>query len=206
MAHPRLFRSYEVRESQEHDATIWEVARATTAAPGFFKRIFMGTEPKEEFVDGGLRYNNPTKEVFTEAQKVFGTERSISCILSIGTGHPDAISLKRSMFQRLDPRNLMDVLVRIAQDCENVSNEFEEEYGKGDIRKSKKEKKTYFRLNVQQGLQHVSQTEWMKMGEVKSHTGQYMRDAEVSAKVNKVMNVLGRTRRMQEEEQEPQIT
>ncbi|KAG6872745.1 hypothetical protein C0992_009360, partial [Termitomyces sp. T32_za158] len=69
MAHPRLFRSYEVRESQEHDAKIWEVARATTAAPRFFKSIYIGIEPKEEFIDGGSRFNNPTKQVFTEAQK-----------------------------------------------------------------------------------------------------------------------------------------
>ncbi|KAG6884378.1 hypothetical protein C0992_006445 [Termitomyces sp. T32_za158] len=193
MAHPRLFRSYVVRESQEYDATIWEVARATTAAPGFFKSIYIGTEPKEEFIDSGLKCNNPTKEVFMEAQKVFGTKRPISCILSIGTGHPNAISLREpSMLQRSD---LMDALLGIAQDCEKVSNEFEEEYGKSYKRGSRKVKKAYFRLNVQQGLQNVSLTEWTKMGEVKTHTLSYLEDAAVSAEVDRVIDVL-ETRRV----------
>lgn len=38
------------------------------------------------YVDGGLGYNNPGKEILNEAREVFGSDHSIGCFLSIGTG------------------------------------------------------------------------------------------------------------------------
>ncbi|KAG6902390.1 hypothetical protein C0995_000595 [Termitomyces sp. Mi166 len=152
MAHPRLFRSYPVRANQGYNATIWEAARATSAAPTFFKRISVGTAPKEEFVDGGLRCNNPTDELFQEAQSVYGRERAIACIVSIGTGHPRTITLRRPRgFQRVYPTKLFTALVAIATDCESISDEFERQYGVG----RRETGKTYFRFNVQHGMQDI---------------------------------------------------
>jgi predicted acylesterase/phospholipase RssA len=67
--------------------TIWQAARATSAAPGMFKRIRIGRGAEgEEFLDGGLACNNPIKQVLKEAETVFDSERYISCIVSIGSG------------------------------------------------------------------------------------------------------------------------
>jgi patatin-like phospholipase/acyl hydrolase len=44
MAYPRRFRTYQVRENASVNCKIWEAARATTAAPTFFKRIAIGEE------------------------------------------------------------------------------------------------------------------------------------------------------------------
>ncbi|KAG6902391.1 hypothetical protein C0995_000596 [Termitomyces sp. Mi166 len=188
MAHPCLFRSYPVRANQGYNATIWEAVRATSAAPTFFKRISVGTAPKEEFVDGGLRCNNPTDELFREAQSVYGRERAIACIMSIGAGHPRMIALRKPKgFQRLFWTKLLKALVAIAEDCEELSNKFEEKYGVGRM---ERKEKTYFRLNVQQGMQDVGLEEWMKMGEVKSHTVQYMLGAAVTVEIDKVKDVL----------------
>lgn len=39
------------------DMKIWEAARATSAAPAYFERLkYKG----EEFIDGGMGWNNPT--------------------------------------------------------------------------------------------------------------------------------------------------
>ncbi|KAG5716586.1 Calcium-independent phospholipase A2-gamma [Termitomyces sp. T112] len=197
MAHPRLFRSYEVRSNAEYNAKIWEVARATSAAPRFFKCIKVGAEPKEEFVDGGLMCNNPTAEVLREAQNTYGIDHPIACIVSIGSGHPRTITLRKpDWFQRLLPTKLIKVLVAIATNCEKESENFERTHGEGNKNRSGGEAKKYFRFNVQQGLQDVSLAEWTKMGEVKTHTLQYLRGAAVDVEINRVRDVL-RARRTQ---------
>ncbi|KAG6890166.1 hypothetical protein C0995_010870 [Termitomyces sp. Mi166 len=188
MSHPHLFRSYEVRSNQEYNAKIWEAVRATSAAPTFFKRIEIGTDPKEEFVDGGLRCNNPTAEVLREAQKICGMDYPMSCIVSIGTGHPKTITLRKpDRFQRLLPTDLIRVLIGISTDCENLSDEFERTF------------------NVQQGLQDVSLAEWMKMGEVKAHTLQYLRGAAIGVEIDRVRDLLRRRSKNSHERQAQRI-
>ncbi|KAI9769204.1 MAG: hypothetical protein M1840_004333 [Geoglossum simile] len=44
MAHLRCFRTYKTRDNANANCEIWEAARATTAAPTFFKRIAIGEE------------------------------------------------------------------------------------------------------------------------------------------------------------------
>lgn len=64
----RLFKSYhQFSAVQYDDLTIWQAARVTSAAPTFFKRGKIGP-PKlqEEFLDGGLGSNNPTKVMMRE--------------------------------------------------------------------------------------------------------------------------------------------
>jgi hypothetical protein len=82
---PVLLRSY------GHEASscrIWEAARATSAAPTFFKHICIhdpvdGTN--EYFVDGGVAHNNPSELALTEAKIVWKNVRKF-CVVSIGTG------------------------------------------------------------------------------------------------------------------------
>ncbi|OJJ40801.1 hypothetical protein ASPWEDRAFT_64169 [Aspergillus wentii DTO 134E9] len=84
----QLYRSYSCDASDENlDVTICEAARATSAAPTFFKRKKIGAPDREgEFVDGVMGSNNPVKLVLTEAQRIFPPDRPVSCIVSIGTG------------------------------------------------------------------------------------------------------------------------
>jgi patatin-like phospholipase/acyl hydrolase len=62
---PVLFRTYQSRE-MHLDCKIWEAARATSAAPTFFKRIEIGRE--QPFIDGGLGRNNPSRLLLDEAK------------------------------------------------------------------------------------------------------------------------------------------
>lgn len=75
---------------------IWEAARATSAAPTFFKRICIGSKgAEEEFLEGGMGCNNPVlkpievaKEAFPDLKQEFpGREPHFDCILSIGEYH-----------------------------------------------------------------------------------------------------------------------
>lgn len=67
----------------------WEVARAATAAPLFFRPFESTTDPQKKtfkrFVDGGLHAeNNPTLEGVQEVWGLNGPE-SLSIVLSVGT-------------------------------------------------------------------------------------------------------------------------
>lgn len=156
--------------------------RATSAAPTLFKGIDIGEDNlKERFIDGGLRCNNPIRYVLQEAQSAFPNHH-ISCIVSLGTGTASVIGLEQpDAFQKLLPMKLLDVLKRIATDCENTSEETAKSADMRDI---------YFRLNVDQGLQGVSLAEWEKLADVKTHTTQYLQKHDVGQKVSRLVEIL----------------
>ena len=104
---PVLFRTYPSRETHS-GCKIWEAARATSAAPTFFKRIEIGRE--QPFIDGGMGRNNPSKVVLDEANTLFKA-RPVGCLVSIGTGHTGTISIKKPGFlQQVLPTDVIEVL------------------------------------------------------------------------------------------------
>lgn len=71
---------------------IWQVARATSAAPGYFRPIKInkgnGGDPRHRirFKDGGFGTNNPTKEAYYDIADKHGGLSKIDLVISIGTG------------------------------------------------------------------------------------------------------------------------
>jgi hypothetical protein len=186
---PALFRTYVVRDNASDNCFIWEAARATTAALTFFKSISIrGPDGiSEKFCDGGLKWNNPVKVVIEEGLKVFGPERRVACVVSIGTGHQSAIGLAEAdWYQALLPKNAIDLLRKLATDCEGTANECETKYGSllG----------LYYRFNVEHGLEKVSLADWKMLSTVKAHTKTYLAKPLVGGRVNQLIDVL-RTRR-----------
>jgi predicted acylesterase/phospholipase RssA len=187
-AAPALFRTYPVRGNENTDCFIWEAARATTAAPTFFKSIgICGPDGiSEEFTDGGLKWNNPVKVVIEEGARVFGSERRVACVVSIGTGHQSAIGLRDAdWYQALLPMNVIDLLKDLATDCEEKASECEKQYGHLPG--------LYYRFNVEHGLENVSLDDWKKLSEVKTHTKAYLQQPLVERKLDQLVDVL-RTR------------
>jgi len=185
MAHPRRFRTYPVRALASANCKIWQAARATTAAPTFFKRIAIGEEgqAKEEFIDGGLGCNNPANQVLEEARNIFGNDRLVRCLVSIGTGHPGSIGLaKPDAFQKILPLKLIGVLKEIATNCEDTAN--------GLSARFKDLENFYYRFNVAHGAEGISLEEWEKMGELTEHTKAYMADVSVSKAMDEVVDML----------------
>lgn len=187
MAHPRLFRSYPVRENAGTNCKIWEAARATTAAPTFFKRITIVDDggAQEDFLDGGLRFNNPARLVLEEAMKSFGGASKLRCLVSIGTGHAGTIGLSQpDAFQKILPTEMVGVLKRIATNCEETAHELAGRFRQSPDR--------YFRYSVSHGVGSISLEEWKKMDEVQVHTKAYMQEVEVSSSIDKVVKHLCR--------------
>ncbi|KAI0842885.1 acyl transferase/acyl hydrolase/lysophospholipase [Hypoxylon sp. FL0890] len=82
---PLILRSYTNKQVKSELPTIklWQAARATSAAPAYFKPIDVDGY---KLVDGGLGANNPLGWLWTEVLSVFGPVRKTDCFLSIGTG------------------------------------------------------------------------------------------------------------------------
>src|SRR6266852_6476238 len=183
MGIPVLFRTYQRRGTMvrtPRDCKIWEAARATSAAPTFFKRIEIGRE--QPFIDGGLGRNNPSQVVLNEAKALFGA-RLIGCLVSIGTGQPEVIGIKKpGLFQQFIPTDVIDALKEIATDCNDTHQTM---LGLFDNLPN-----TYFRLNVEQGMQGIELSEWEKLSNVEAHTAQYMGKREVGEKLALLANAI----------------
>jgi predicted acylesterase/phospholipase RssA len=181
---PTLFRTWLAKKNPEYNCTIWEAARATSAAPTFFERIYIGDEGmKEEFIDGGLGCNNPVRCLVEEAAKEFGPNGKVNCIVSIGTGKPMVSGFKAPGFlQRAVPSALIHVLKNMATDSEAEALRME-----GRFRNCPG---LYHRLNVEHGLQMVSLEEWEKLGEVRTHTKAYLNDNTVSREIDAIVDAL----------------
>jgi len=153
-----------------------EAIRATTAADPFFPSTSIGEEGlKEAFIDGGF---NPVKSVLAEAKSVF-PHNPISCVVSIGTGAPRIIGL-----ETIDRNLTSDLLRKIANDCETVSEEVAKDLSQTNV--------FYCRLNVDHGLEGIKFEEWKKLGEVKTHTEKYLQKHDATQKVNSLVDVLSR--------------
>lgn len=87
---PTLFKTYDSSTAFE-SCTIWQVARATSAAVGLFESIKLGRDGIE-FVDAAFGYNNPCEVLIQEALKQFPGRRQMR-ILSFGTSIGDVVNI-----------------------------------------------------------------------------------------------------------------
>lgn len=97
---PFFFRQWKAKENTDYDFPLWQVARATSAAPTYFEPALVTSFAGNEFplVDGGVFANNPALCAYAEARQIFesrveerkktGKKCSASemFIFSVGTG------------------------------------------------------------------------------------------------------------------------
>lgn len=172
---PYLFRTYKNLHKSEdlerrtgarnpdmaHDIPIWQVARATSAAPTYFKPpVIDGLE----YVDGGFGANNPCAEIYNEVLVMNNNSKECaSIILSIGTGrNNEARRFKGTGFQRY--LNYLKFARKWASDSEETHEVMLKESGRGGSLK-------YFRLNVEEGLDLMKLDEWRARGPVRTKIG-----------------------------------
>ncbi|CAE7168497.1 unnamed protein product [Rhizoctonia solani] len=185
---PVHFRTYDSTWNPMPNCKIWEAARATSAAPTYFKSITINDEGIPlTFVDGGLAVNNPTARVLLEAKHVF-PDHPVSCILSIGTGQAKTINMsKPSAASKLIPDlQLADAVKKMATDCEKVADELAGRF----IRYPG----LYFRFNVDQGMQDIGLGAFEKLSELAAHTGAYLRLHDNDMRANDAAASLKSTR------------
>jgi predicted acylesterase/phospholipase RssA len=76
---PWFFRSGRARKSAEYDFAMWQVARATSAAPTYFPPAVLRTRMGEwELIDGGTFANNPAMCAYAEARRMCAAKETAS--------------------------------------------------------------------------------------------------------------------------------
>ena len=163
---PHLFRTYRIdvppdtvsprNWSVPANHEIWEVCRATTAAPTYFRPAKI---EGKIYSDGGVGTNNPTLEAFAEIDGLH--KNCLESIVSFGTGMPEKFSdtekkfgltklflvasqmLKTSLAKLTDCEKTHELMLFYARRARGTSGEFE-----------------YFRFNVEKGLGKMPLDEW----------------------------------------------
>ncbi|MCJ1388247.1 hypothetical protein MMC18_001092 [Xylographa bjoerkii] len=126
--------------------TIWQAARATSAASSFFDSITFGNDT---FIDGAIGANNPIMKLWTEAGDIWsrGSRRQlneqIQCLISVGTGVPSLKSFGDDLLE------IGKTLIAIATQTEATAEQFQQDHADLDVGKR------LFRFNVLQGLEAI---------------------------------------------------
>ena len=171
---PYLFRTYKnLHKSRDqndenpdrnpdmaHDIPIWQVARATSAAPTYFKPVVIDGL---EYIDGGFGANNPCTEIYDEVRRMNNNSKKCTkIILSIGTGKNTKESrFKGSGFSRYI--NYLNFARKWASDSQQTHLRMQSTRQTGGFK--------YFRLNVETGLGQMKLDEWHARGPIRIKIG-----------------------------------
>ena len=188
---PFLFRSYDPKDSstisfdrnpdEANDLTIWKVARATLAAPYYFKSIDL---LHERYYDAATSLNNPSLEVMEEVNLLAGSFGAIDSLLSLGSGN-----FKGS---NSSPRK-MSGSESLLRDLSSISESVHEEVRYA----SKLHSFDYHRFEVEEGLQDVTLDEWrpkisgkITFQKIEAATKMYLRKKEVRNQIQECARFL----------------
>jgi hypothetical protein len=183
IAEPRLVHSFQtdagsLEDNWDEHITIWQAARATTAASTFFKPQRLGLGPDSGlFIDAAIGANNPIDYLLKEAVEEFGSARRLGCIVSIGTGTRD-IKLRGDL---TGPRYVIQVLKTLknrATDGEGTHRQLEERLAGFPG--------AYFRFNVPQAAETVGLDKYKKMPRLKDMTTKYLSEEQIASRVERV--------------------
>ena len=111
---PILFRSYNTPDNDADNCAIWKAARATSAAPSFFDLMFIDVPvPEAWYIDGGLRYNNPSHLALEEARQIWPKVKRFT-VVSIGTGRQsnvEFVNIKDSQALKQTSKSLFSRMI-----------------------------------------------------------------------------------------------
>lgn len=151
---------------------IWQVARATSAAPFYSKPFRLNTH---QYYDAAAKINNPSEEVFNEVVLLArGHLPAIGVLLSIGGGNAKVSNLKSKFGDGSLEKDLAHASDAVHQRLRSRSvDRFE-----------------YFRLEVKEGLQNVHLNEWnpawsgeTTLRKIRKATAKYLQKPEVRSQL-----------------------
>lgn len=163
--------------------TIWEAARATSAAPTFFEPLILPSDNNSQWVDGGLIVNNPAEQILQEVKKLWGEPeqrfdlKRIGLFLSIGTGVAEDISLQGGFLNDIStrmrlPSTLLKAIVTRTFDCEGVNQKMYSHFGE-----LPRTEKRYHRFSTE-GIRDIVFYDYKKMPTIKERTLNYLNGGE----------------------------
>ena len=132
---------------------------------------------EQSFVGGAVGANNPTRELLKEAASIFGKDRRVAQILSIGSGRTRLLALDQSATADAVNRLVKDM----ASDCGIVARELSTRLHNVQA---------YLRLNVDRGMENVKMYDWTCLGAIESHTNAYVEITTITEAIESSMGHL----------------
>ncbi|KAH8834303.1 hypothetical protein DL96DRAFT_1491485 [Flagelloscypha sp. PMI_526] len=177
LAWPILIRTYRSRKHRFEDCSIRAAILAATAVPPLFEPCNINGQSYIAASQSG--HCNPVETALSEAQAIFA-DGTVSCIISLGSGHPGHISLPSADFT-----SLAATAFKLSNDAEQKSQEVQSRLNVGE--------KIYFRFNVEQGMQEYQQADEQGYDSASAHTRAYCRTPDVDTALDAaVRSLLGK--------------
>jgi len=182
-----LLTSYSTRRTNSDRlkyTKVWQAARATSAASGFFDPINVQFGSyKESYTDGATGANNPINYLWHEAKEAFlepgeNLEDNIDCVISIGTGIPAVEPFGSSM------KAIAKSIVAISTETEDTAKVFRRTHE--ELVKAEK----YFRFNVSRGLENIGLEKVERKDDIINITNLYLESDETFELLEKCVNAL----------------
>lgn len=173
---PRVLSSYD----RNQICTIWQAARATSAAPTFFDPIEFGVPPVR-YIDAGFGFNNPAEIAYDEVKDRW-SGRQLGLLLSLGTGKESIAALSRSPSKFGVKRQLaiVEALEQMATSAIRIDGQmwkrFHHMHSGG--------KAHYYRFNVDSGMDKIGLQEWEKQTELAGLTTAYLGQSKTKHEKN----------------------
>ena len=150
MATWRAFRNYPGRQ-YSYDPSLIDALCGCWATPGLFQTVEVGTElEKDGVVSAEAAYPNPAVQAIQEASDLYGAEKHVGLLLSLGSGSSSRPEVGG------DEKNIL---------VEVTSRELERRFGTTGV---------YYRLSVLPGLAPPVQVMQESLGVLFAHTSDYL--------------------------------
>lgn len=154
-----FFKSDKAQLDLARDFYFKDVAKATSAAPTFFKPAQIQDISKKKqytLIDGGVALNNPTMSACVHALKLFGRDSDF-LVVSIGTGTNNSVPPGKLSFQGKDIKSggKLDWASDIVSVMMNAANEVVD-YQMAEVFINDNREKKYYRFQVLLDSQHTS--------------------------------------------------
>ena len=150
------------------DVPIWQVARATSAAPTYFAPLKIG---ELEYLDGGFgATNNPCQEIYDEVRRMNNnSENCVKVVFSVGTGKSNKSRFNGTGITRY--WNYINFAKKWASESETahqnmlkIKNRITSDHHRFH----------YYRLNAETGLDDMKLDEWRVRGALQTKTGEFI--------------------------------
>ncbi|KAH8795177.1 P-loop containing nucleoside triphosphate hydrolase protein, partial [Flagelloscypha sp. PMI_526] len=178
LQHPILLRTYRSRiDADPPICTVVEAIRATTAMPELFMPVTLGPPHRKiNYVSPSCHgFNNPIDQVRQEAKEAL-SGRSISCIISLGCGHPGPIQINDVK------EDAARAVVQLAMDSVRAAEQ--------TYRRLAGIPNLYFRFDVPYGLERAVLKLNPTLSEIRAHITSYVRQEQTSDRLNSAVKQL----------------
>jgi hypothetical protein len=171
-------RNFDVRQESPLRITVADAMLATMATPPFFRPVPVRKEGTTyEYISGDLALSNPIEAIVGEAYGAFGSGRHVSCLLSLGCGHPGVISAPEGS----DVASWNQVLGKLVMESKETAERTESQMGHLGI---------YHRFSVDHGLSQSTPMVQPAPGDILAHTASYLTEGSTSRRLNLLLDTL----------------